>query len=417
MEAGNETGKKKLVINAAVCDMRGATEEKLANYGSVTVNAATVITSPATQGLLARHEVALTAADSIEVPDGEDVQAAMQNGSFTIGASSVSPAQRTILIVNGRLVVEPGAEKSLEGYVKIVVNGAVLCPESVAGALSSRLSVNGSMTTYPDDAVLLKRTFVVDGTFLLRAKPALYYAERCVVMLDPAIDARALSEKGVRFKTQTALIGERLAEAAVPMFSDTTDIRILPDGCAFVDGGATLGDALLKRCGMKLYVNGDLTVDHDASKALEKLEYLVVSGEVRLPKALLDAFSAVRAEYKSIKVVRGRQICDKTTVRIDRALLERNPDGIDVSDCAIVKLTPDIPPELIEERLTFSDCAQIKCTEEQESAVAMVATDVAQIGGVEEEGDIPGVGSIGNLIKGTLGLGDTKVINSVSYRF
>ena len=57
--------KKNLVINAAVCDMRGATAEKLDPYEAVTVNAATIVTSPASQALLSGHHVQLNAADIV----------------------------------------------------------------------------------------------------------------------------------------------------------------------------------------------------------------------------------------------------------------------------------------------------------------------------------------------------------------
>ena len=103
-------------------------------------------------------------------------------------------------------------------------------------------------------------------------------------------------------------------------------------------------------------------------------------------------------------------------LRIDRALVERNPEGLQVSDCAIVRLAEDIPPELIEERLTFADCGMIHCTDEQEGAVAIVAEDVGMIG-KDAEVAVPGVGSVGDMMKGMLGIGDTKCINAANYRF
>lgn len=412
-----EMKRKRLVINAAMCDMRSATEEKLNQYESVMVNAATVVVSPQVQELLARHPVQLNAANVIELPDGEDVRVATQNGTYTIGASSAAPQEKTVMTVNGSLVIEPGAERALGGYLRIVVNGSVRCPEGLAGAVSGKLSVNGSMETYPDGAVLLKRTFIMDDTFVLRAKEALYYAARRVVMLNPAIDPAALLAKGVRFRTREALLARSLAAAAAPLFDDTTELRILPDGCAFINDDATLNGPLLRRHGGKLYINGDLTLDADCAPLLPRIEYLHVNGDVRLPAALVEAFCAIDAEYDELRVMRGRQLCDKPMLRIDRALLERNPEGLQVIDCGIVRLTADIPAELIEERLFFTDCGVVRCTEEQESAVAMVSEDVGIIGqGGENDGE-NAIDSIGDLIKGSLGLGDTKSINVANYKF
>lgn len=411
-----ETKRKKLVINAAMCDLRGATEEKLGLYESVTVNAATVLVDARAQALLAAYPVRLNVADMLEVPDGEDVDVTMQNGAFTISAASApAGAKRTVLIVNGTLTVEPDAGEALQPYLSIRVNGTVLCPETLAGALAGRLSVNGSMTVYPEGAVLLRRTFVVDGTFPMRAKAALYFAERRVVLLDPEAEPAALVEKGVRFKTREALLAKGLAAAAAPLFDDATELTVLPDGCAFVPDDATLNEALLRRYGPRLYVNGDLTLTEDSGPLLGRLEYLRVNGNVRLPAALVDAFGGIRAEYATLRVLRGRQLTDKPMLRIDRALLERNPDGLQVSDCAIVKLAADIPPELIEERLTFADCGVVRCTEEQEGAVSLVSEDVGIIGQDGDEG--PGFGSVGELIRGSLGIGDVKCVNAANYRF
>ena len=58
------------------------------------------------------------------------------------------------------------------------------------------MAVNGQIITWPDGAVQLKNTAVLDSTFALRAKPALYWAARCVVMLDPALDVAALAKAG-----------------------------------------------------------------------------------------------------------------------------------------------------------------------------------------------------------------------------
>ena len=214
-----------------------------------------------------------------------------------------------MLTVNGTLTIEPGAEQALAGYLRIVVNGKVCCPESLVGALAGILSVNGTMTAYPDGAVLLKHTFVMDDTFALRAKNALYFAERRVVMLDPAIDPQALLDRGVRFKTKDALIAKGLAAAAVPLFDDTVNLRILPDGCAFVNDDATLGEPLLRRYGTKLYINGDLTIEKNGEPLEAVLRHIIESRYLRPRRriyqtqniyALLEKQARLENEVKAI---------------------------------------------------------------------------------------------------------------------
>ena len=60
-------------------------------------------------------------------------------------------------------------------------------------------------------------------------------------------------------------------------------------------------------------------------------------------------------------------------------MLEQQPQGIEVSDCATVKIADDIPKEWIVERLHVEDCATVQCSKEQEDAVSMICEDVAEI--------------------------------------
>ena len=46
--------KKKLQVNCAICDTRNITEEILSAYEAVQINAATLVTSPEAQAVLAR---------------------------------------------------------------------------------------------------------------------------------------------------------------------------------------------------------------------------------------------------------------------------------------------------------------------------------------------------------------------------
>lgn len=116
-----------------------------------------------------------------------------------------------------------------------------------------------------------------------------------------------------------------------------------------------------------------------------------------------------------MKVVKGRGIGDKMSLRITRKMLEEEADGISVSDCMTVKVDADVSRELILERLEVSDCMKVECTPEQEDALSLVCSDVMNIG---SGGDTDELG-IGDMIKGALGMAkealDTKVINAGDY--
>ena len=406
---------KKMIVNCAMCDMRKVTEETLQNYEQVMVNAATVIVTPTTKELVNRYNVALNAAEVLEVPEGENVHVNTQNGTYELTGEAVPQGGEIgILMVNGSLTIGPDALEAAKAYSKIKVNGTVLLPKSMAGKLSN-LSVNGAISAYPDGAILLKRNAVIDKVFPLRAKEnALYWAARRLVFLDGALDVEKLAQKGVTFASREALMAESLAEAVSPLLTDDTDITVVPDGTVFVNDDVKMNRRFLKKYGPKAYINGDLTVEEDAADILPDIEYLYVNGDVKLPEALIEAFEDINAHYDELKVVKahGKVIQDQVKAAVDKALLERYQDGVTVMDCAMVKIAPDVPAELILERLSISDCAKVTCTEEQEAAVGAISQDVAMIGG---KGDEMG-GSIADMVTGSLGLNpNMKVINASEY--
>lgn len=378
---------KKMMVNCAVCDMRSVSEETLKNYEQITVNAATVLVTAEKKDLINRYNVMLNVADVIEVPAGENVRVISQNGSYELTADRVPQDGETLfLFVNGVLNIAADALEAAQKYYQINVNGSVTMPKSISGKLHN-LSVNGSVNTYPDGAIRLNRNAKIDKTFPLRAKEnALYWASRRLIFTDLALNVEKLRSRNVRFAAKTALIAESLAEAVVPMLSEDTDILIVPDGTQFFGFDARMNKRFLKKFGTKAYINGDLTVEEDAADVLPQIEYLYINGNVKLPETLADAFEDVDAHYNELVIQKktGKIIEDKVRATVDKALLEKYADGILVTDCAMVHIAKDISPELILERLTIADCAQVYCTEQQEAAVSAVSKDVASIGGADD---------------------------------
>ena len=405
---------KKMIVNCATCDMRKVSEETLQAYEQIVVNAATVLVTPKTKELVNRYNLTLNAADVQEIPEGENVRLNRQNGSYQLtGDSAPREGELTILMVNGSLTIGDDALEAAQAYFSIQVNGSVLMPKSMAGKLSN-LSVNGSTSTYPDGAILLRRNAVIDRTFPLRAREdALYWASRRLVFTDADLDVGKLAEKGVRFASRLAILAESLAEAVTPLLTEDTEILIVPDGTKFANGYAVMDKRFLKKHGTKLYCNGDLIVKPEAVDVIPEIEYLYVNGQVKIPQDLVDAFEEIDAEYEELVIQKpyGKVIEDVVRAAVDTKLLEKYPDGVQVTDCAMVRIAKDVSPELILDRLSISDCAKVFCTEEQEAAVSAVSKDVAMIGSCDEEEE-----SILDMVTGSLNLNpNLKVINAADY--
>ena len=368
---------KNLNVQAAVLDLRHLSEETLASYQKVTMQAALALTGPETEKLLAKYGVELQAA--VTLPCAEDATVSMANGKATLTAAR-KPEGKTILVANGKLDIAADAGDTLRAYEKIVANGKVLCPESLVGLATEKIMVNGKLSAYPDDAVVLKGSVKLDKLFLLRAQNRLYWTEKRFVAVDPKLDAEALAAKGARFAAPKAILAERFVETLVPLFNDDVELAILPEGAALVDDDLTLNAKALRRYGPKLYVTGDVTVAPDAAEALAQMEYLHIDGDATLPAALEEAFYAIpEAEYGEVRVLRGKLINGGVNVKVDARTLGLDPEGVSCIDCAIVTLDEELTPEAILAKLRLDSCAVVRCTAAQEAAVNAVAKDVAAV--------------------------------------
>ncbi|MBQ6889803.1 MAG: hypothetical protein IJN53_02110 [Oscillospiraceae bacterium] len=405
---------KKLMINCANCDARNILEENYSHYEQITINCAMVLTSPNAKAVMNKLPLVLNCANVLEIEGNVDLRTV--NGSSEIKQSDAVPGSKYYMMVNGSLTIGPNTQAQLAQCVGMSINGSLTCPESIYASLSG-VTVNGSTISYPDGAILLKRSAVIDKLFALRAKSSLYWSSRRMIMVDPQLDAEKLRSKGVTFSTKEVIISQSKVEPLIDLIDENAEIIIVPDGTAVVLDDITLNEDALRRYGKQLYVIGDVTVGEDAD-ALDEIKYLNIRGDVKVPQAhkekLLRVLTEISGEVEIAKP-KGAVLEDKPYLKITKWMLEQQPLGLYVSDCAVVKIADDIPKELISQRLHIEDCAMVKCSEELEDAVTMVCTDVAKIGG-SEEGDGMGIGDIlKSAMGGIKGALETKVINAADY--
>lgn len=368
---------KKLNVEAVVIDLRHVSEETLASYEHIQIHAALAMTRPKTEALLAKYPVELDVT-SVQCYD-DDAKVNMVNGKTELTASH-KPEGKSVLIVNGKANIAADAADTLRAYGKIIVNGKVLCPAGLAGLVTEKCTINGKLAVYPDEAVVLKGTVKLDRSFLLRAQARLYWTEKQFVAVDPKLDTAALAAKGVRFAATKAILLESLAETLAPLFTEETELIVLPEGTAVVDDDFELTPKTFRRYGTKLYVMGDVNISNDAADLLEQVEYLHASGDVSLPAALEDAFYAIPdVEYQDLQLLTGHVVMNKPLLNVKQELLELDPAGITCVNCAVVALDKALTAEDILAKLHLNCCAVVRCTAAQEAAVEAAAVNVAQI--------------------------------------
>ena len=366
---------RKLQINAAICDVSKVTEKTLEAYDRISVNAAQLITSKQARELLSRIRFTANTADTMETIEGAVMS--VQNGEYVIKAGP-APQPPVMLVVNGKLKVEKGAQEALAGYVSILVNGQALYPSSLSGPLA-RMRVNGRSIAYPDEAILLKDRAVIDRTFVLRARDALYYASRSLIFTWKGLDVKALAGKGARFQSKKAVIAEELLQDALPLINEDAEIVIVPEGFTYLMGDQQLTQQLLRVHGTSLFVDGDLTVPPPEGDALAQIRSLTVTGNVMLPEALLEPFLALKSTYASLFAYKGHLVADKGMAEADETLMSLYPEGVTFYDCGMVRLNKDLSLEIIRDKMKFIGCGVVMCAPGQQTAVESVCEDVGKV--------------------------------------
>ena len=383
---------KKLKVDAALLDLRRMQPAALEGYDAIEMSAAMVLTSPRSQSLLQQYPVQLECAMVQNCE--EDVVFNTINGKLTLNGCN-DPAGKQILMVNGKLAISPDAGDVLRRYVRIIVNGKVSCPRSLVPVVGSQCMVNGKVVSYPDGAVVLGgSTAKLNKNFLLRAEGRLYWHEKMFIAADPKLDPEAPAAKGARFTAPRAILIESLAERLAPLFTEDTELIVVPDGTAVVEEDLELSALSQRRYGSRLYVLGDVTIPEERPADLSALEYLKVEGAVLLPSSQEEAFCTIpELEYERLRTLNGHLLAGRPMVQLSPETLALYPEGVACADCASVILDPALEPDTIAKKLCFDGCAQVRCTKLQQNAVAAVCQDVAQIqlsdaDAAEQEGEL-----------------------------
>lgn len=398
------------VLNCDICDTRKMREEDYNHYKKMIINADIVIVSTASKSIINRLPVTINQDFTIEIADAVEAELKVISGSYEI-TDSMAVWEHTLLIVNGDLNIHSGTKEILEKYEKIHVNGSVRCAESVSGYLT-KLSSSNSVAIYPDDCMILNDTFIIDKYFPLRAKEgSKYYVKDKVIIQDKSIDLQKLAEKNIQFVTDQLIIPEEMVESCIELFDEKVEFVIIPAGMTLHYGDAVLSEDLLKKEGDSIYVYGNLTVPKDVRLDIldEMISKLIVTETVVLMRNQEVSFKKLNVDYQRLEFKwEGRTIENKPSIHVDKILLENSPDKVLVKNTATIKIAEDVMPELILNRLMIKNCARVLCNENQKSAVAAIAQNVAQIG---ESGGGEQKGMMSELKE----LLSAKVINADSY--
>ncbi len=366
--------KKNLHINCGLLDVTSLTSETLENYEKISANCAVLVTTPETSALLARVGAQINAGHTVSSAQG--VRTLLSNGCCELTADTDVP-ENSMLMVNGKLRLFPGADETIAKYHLVLVNGQIILPESVRSVLGL-INLNGNSLVYPDGADFREGGLEVSRRLARMAKEnALYYVIGAAFLMEEGVDVEVLLDKNVVVHASRAYVSSAYPDGDL-LFDENTEIRIVPEGCAFVRENLTLDSAASALHGRKICVAGDVRAEKDAAEALAAIEEITVHGTAFIAEELLPLWSEKCHRADRIEIIKpGRLISDTSEdVLVGPDMLALCPDGLRIRDCVNVLIDPAIEPALLAEKiLELCGVACCVCTEQQQSALHLIANE------------------------------------------
>lgn len=366
---------KTIIKNVNILDMRKTAKETLDKIGFIK-NANVILVSPETAGYLTGIP-AKNINTVAEIPADAEIQTCMSH--VTINASYLSsvPSPRFLLVM-GKAVVEPDAapeliETKLEG---MVIMGKLICPEAVAGLLQSKAKLlMGSTTTYPEDAVLIANSLVLDDAFLntLEDRSKLVVTGSLRVVDD--VTSELIEQKVQALHAHGSILcRQEYALAIKAKLVGSRSITVIPTGHRLVEGALTLDELTLQTLeNEQLFCMGDVIINSEVdSRALDRaLSKLGTLGVILCPIALKDVLKT-KCDMLDNRVV----LYEGTLwyVGDDRQLLPDQFNYIDGLMTIVVradlKISSDVSPETIMERIhKIHNLGDIICRPEHVPAI------------------------------------------------
>lgn len=387
-------GKRQLVLNCEICDSTRMKEENYSHYEEIVINAEILVVNAASKGMLNRLPIRLNIERTIESAESPEVK--VINGTYEMTAGML-PQKTAIVWVNGFLRVCPGTEEALKKYECIIINGTAEFPEGMKASLDNMI-VNGQVKTYPDDSVVLEDDFILDSYFPVRAREGMkYFARNAVRIQDSDVDISRLLQKDVKILTPRLIVPEKILEEGAMLVPADTDFVVVPEGMSLVYGNAILDEELISREGGRLFVYGSLKLGKQVDMELlqEKLEALIVTGDITLYESQREEFRKIHARYKELQVLEQERLLQgMAEVRLNRKLFEASPDGICIGSAVRVVIEEDVTPGMLQDGLHGINCLQIVCNQEQREALLVMGVEPWLIQGAPEAGEdklVPGV--------------------------
>ena len=283
---------KTIIKNVNILDMRKTAKETLDKIGFIK-NANVILVSPETAGYLTGIP-AKNINTVAEIPADVEIQTCMSHVTINASYLSSAPSPRFLLVM-GRVIVEPDAtpeliDAKLEG---MVIMGKMICPEAVTGLLQSKAKLlMGSTMTYPEDAVLIANSLVLDDAFLNTLEDGSQLVVTGSLRVVDDVTSELIEQKIRTLHAHGSILcRQEHALAIKAKLVGSRNVTVIPAGHRLVEGSLTLDELTLQTLeNEQLFCMGDVIINSDVdSQALDRaLSKLGTLGVILCPITLKD---------------------------------------------------------------------------------------------------------------------------------
>ena len=289
---------KKTIGAVNVLDLHKATPEMLNSIGLIEgVNV--VVASTDTAHMLG--DITLKGVNTtVTVPADADIRVTM--GPLTLAANHFAEQTKpTYLVAMGPILVEPGVPaEEIEAKVHGIVSmGPLVCPDTLAGVLQSKIAqAMGPVLPYPADAMLIHKGLKIDDAFLESLEDGTVLFVLGTLHATSPLSADLMQRKVKQLTVQgTMFVAEENQNALRAVLAGASRrITVIPTGFRYRSGSLTLDPPTLASLNHeKILVAGNIIVDakvtlEDFARGIDGLDAM---GIILCPESLRAALSGV----------------------------------------------------------------------------------------------------------------------------
>jgi len=273
--------KRKLIVNAGTALLLDEQSDALTAYGSITINGGRVVISRKVHEKMSAINASINSG-GMSIIDIAGEVTELESGTAITAKSAFCGCY---IICDGKLIIE-----DLEGLAGItgLYADRIFHPESVSLGAVKGITASRRIA-YPDGAKLHLSGLTLGGETPAAQEGRLNWVNGNITALDGG-ELEKLREKEASFQCRKLIIRTSLFEKYADMFK-AESITFVPDDHAYMKD-LTLDAATQVLYGDKLFVNGDLMIDHDQAQHLGGLNSLIVEGTVTMPISAAASFKA-----------------------------------------------------------------------------------------------------------------------------